>query len=104
MSDYIDRKKLLKKKKYSFQTEFGAFPRHDNFIKLSDIRSMPTVDTEKHAHWIPLHSDVGYATAKCSNCFDSKSENFICVDNESDFYPYCPFCGAKMDENKIKEK
>ena len=26
------------------------------------------------------------------------------VDNESDFYPYCPFCGCKMDKNKIKEK
>lgn len=65
---------------------------------------MPTVDTEKHAHWIVLYSDVGYATAKCSNCFDSKRENIICVDNESDFYPYCPFCGYKMDKNKIKEK
>ena len=104
MSDYIDRKKLLKKKQYSFQTQYGAFPRHDYFIKISDIRSMPTVDTEKHAHWIVLYSDVGYVTAKCSNCFDSKRKNIICVDNESDFYPYCPFCGCKMDKNKIKEK
>lgn len=40
MSDFIDRKKLLKKKQYSFQTEYGAFPRHDYFIKLSDIRVM----------------------------------------------------------------
>lgn len=99
MSDFIDRQKLLKKKQYSFQTENGAFPRHDYFIKVSDIRSMPTVDTQRHAHWIPLNSDVGYVTAKCSKC-----ENFICVDDESDFYPYCPYCSAKMDKNKIKEK
>lgn len=98
MSDFIDRQKLLKKKQYSFQTENGAFPRHDYFIKISDIRSMPTVDTVQHAHWIPLswiplNSDVGYATAKCSKC-----EEFICTNDESEFYPFCPFCGCKMDK------
>ena len=36
--DLIDRNKLLKKaKRYTFQTEFGAFTRHDTFIKIDDV-------------------------------------------------------------------
>ena len=98
MSDYIDRKKLLKKKQYSFQTQYGAFPRHDYFIKLSDIRSMPTVDTEKHAYWIDVTTeDDDEPLFKCSNCGNKGGQwNYNC--------DYCPDCGCKMDKNKIKEK
>lgn len=99
MSDYIDRKKLLKKKQYSFQTEYGAFPRHDYFIKLSDIRSMPTVDTEKHAHWIQIDSYGNFW--KCSNCGESNVGKTNYGPGKTNF---CSNCGAKMDKNKIKEK
>ncbi len=102
MSDFIDRQKLLKKKQYSLQTENGAFPRHDYFIKVSDIRNMPTVDTQQHAHWIVVGGDLGCLDCKCSAC-----ENTVCfydVNDESELYRYCPYCSAKMDENKIKEK
>ena len=99
MSDFIDRKKLLKKKKYSFQTEFGAFPRHDYFIKLSDIMDMPTADTERHAQRIKNEVSSGQDSWTCSECgrrARGKKENL----------PYC-HCGCKMDKKirqKIKEK
>lgn len=111
MSDFIDRKKLLKKKQYSFQTEYGAFPRHDYFIKVSDIRSMPTVDTEKHAHWIKhkpneeqmkAYHELGFGKA-----MDIKSTYWSCSNCNcwgTPVYKYCPNCGYKMDKNKIKEK
>lgn len=40
----IDADKLNKKKKYSFQTVFGAFPKYEWFIKADDLFSAPTVD------------------------------------------------------------
>ncbi|WP_294772026.1 hypothetical protein [uncultured Eubacterium sp.] len=90
MDDLIDRQKLLKKKQYSFQTEYGAFPRHDYFIKISDIRSMSAVDTERHAHWIKNEVSSGQESWTCSVCgrrARGKKENL----------PYC-HCGCKMDE------
>ena len=39
----IDADKLNKKKKYSFQTVFGAFPKSEWFIKADDLFSAPTI-------------------------------------------------------------
>lgn len=47
--DLIDRNKLNRKKKYCFQTERGAFPKSEYFIKADDLYSAPTIigaDTE----------------------------------------------------------
>lgn len=41
--DLIDRKKLNRKKKYCFQTERGAFPKSEWFIKADDLFSAPTI-------------------------------------------------------------
>lgn len=43
----IDVSKLKRKKKYLFQTEFGAFPKSEYFIKYEDLLSIPVVETEK---------------------------------------------------------
>jgi hypothetical protein len=40
----IDADKLNKKKKYLFQTESGAFPKSEWFIKADDLFSAPTVE------------------------------------------------------------
>lgn len=40
----IDADRLNKKKKYSFQTEFGCFPKSEWFLKVDDLFSAPTVD------------------------------------------------------------
>jgi hypothetical protein len=49
----IDADKLNRKKKYCFQTESGAFPKSEWFIKADDLFSAPTIieadkgDTER---------------------------------------------------------
>lgn len=40
----VDADKLNKKKKYLFQTESGAFPKSEYFIKADDLFSAPTVE------------------------------------------------------------
>lgn len=113
MSDLIDRQELLNNRPEYLNPQMEdeiQSARHQGWNDCNSyyydlIIKQAKVDIEQHAHWIPLHSDVRYVTAKCSKCFSSKSENFICVDDESDFYPYCPYCGAKMDgEVKKNEK
>lgn len=39
----IDADKLNKKKKYIFQTQGGAFPKSEWFIKLDDLFNAPTI-------------------------------------------------------------
>ncbi len=41
--DLIDRQKLNKKRKYCFQTQGGAFPKSEWFIKADDFFDAPTV-------------------------------------------------------------
>jgi hypothetical protein len=41
--DLIDRQKLNKKRKYCFQTQGGAFPKSEWFIKAEDLFDAPTV-------------------------------------------------------------
>lgn len=50
------------------------------------ILSLPTADTERHAHWIRIN-DV---FSQCSNC----KTNILSCDTNN----YCPHCGCKMDE------
>lgn len=39
----VDADKLNRKKKYCFQTESGAFPKSEWFIKADDLFSAPTI-------------------------------------------------------------
>ena len=41
---YIDANKLNKKKKYTFQTQGGCFPKSEWFIKADDLFAAPTED------------------------------------------------------------
>lgn len=41
--DLIDRDKLNKKKKYTFQTKGGAFPKSEWFFKMDDLYNADTV-------------------------------------------------------------
>ena len=60
-------------------------------------------DTEyvllKHGHWdnkiIDGRFDVPHTVARCSNC---KGKIWVYEENYVVKYPYCPMCGAKMDE------
>ncbi len=44
MARLIDADALNRKKKYSFQTVGGCFPKSEWFIKLDDLFNAPTVD------------------------------------------------------------
>ena len=82
MIDLIDRKLLLNSRVYS--TRSGK-PNYENIFKnlVNDILTAPTVDTERHAHWIE-NKEFG---VHCSNC--GRKEVIR--------YDYCR-CGCKMDE------
>ena len=47
MPRYIDADKLNKKKKYSFRTQEGCFPKSEWFIKADDLFAAPTEDVVK---------------------------------------------------------
>ena len=82
----IDADKLKKKRKYSFQTEFGAFPKHEVFVKLSDITDAPTIEAEPIIHGHRIRKN-GYIC--CSNCGTRLS---------AVKHKFCSNCGAKMNE------
>lgn len=93
---YIDANKLNKKKKYSFQTQGGCFPKSEWFIKADDFFAAPDEDVVevKHGEWIEVNQigknsrHIKYTTKQCSVCGywnGRKKTN------------YCPNCGAKMD-------
>lgn len=83
----IDADKLNRKKKYSFQTKFGCFPKDEWFIKLDNLFNAPTIDpvhaanacyckeciysTQKHipyddAYYCKLHRDLMPLNGFCS--------------------------------------
>ena len=60
--------------------------------------NFPTVDPVRHGHWLPLEAD-GYADDnpvydlwECSECGEEHEGE------EHTLTPYCPWCGAKMNE------
>lgn len=92
MADLIDRERLLNSRVYS--TRSGKTNYEKMFKNLvNDILTAPTVDTERHAHWIVVGGDLGYVDCKCSACGYTD-----CFDDESELYNYCPECGKKMNE------
>ena len=59
-----------------------------------EINNMPTLDVKpvKHAHWV--ESEEGYFN--CSNCHNDAMIELY--ENSQKLTPFCPNCGAKMDE------
>lgn len=50
----------------------------------------------KHGKWISTGNALGYTEYHCSEC-----NNYVFLDsNDSDLYPYCPYCGAKMKQER----
>lgn len=68
------------------------------------INNAPTVDPIKHGHWENKQIgedispyDAPYTIARCSVC---RGKVFVFAEHYIVNYPYCPLCGAKMDEVK----
>nr|DAP99671.1 MAG TPA: DNA-directed RNA polymerase [Caudoviricetes sp.] len=64
-------------------------------VTLQDFDNQITEDVQevKHGKWEYDSGDVGYANYLCSEC-----KNFLTFYEDIDLYPYCPYCGAKMDK------
>ena len=115
MSDYISRDKLKKKKKYSFQTVFGAFPKSEWFYKYEDVESIPSADVRENVHgeWIEKAEDYYKAINKYGGGVDENTNyftddiacpkclsKFSTIDNETERFNFCPNCGADMRGGK----
>lgn len=81
----------LKEKLKNLLNDFDKAPTKKYVVRillsmLGDETQTPTLDYEPvvHAHW----SDANGKWKKCSNCFRSNQY----------YSKYCPWCGAKMDE------
>ena len=62
------------------------------------IDAQPTIDVAPvvHAHWIVKgDDDMDNEMYHCSKCGE---EQFFDNYYEQEKFPYCPMCGAKMDE------
>ena len=63
------------------------------------VDNEPTVDTERHGHWMP-HITGETAWRVCSACGTGERVTFydyFCNETTIERF-YCPNCGAKMDE------
>lgn len=77
----------------------------DKTIDANDIARFPWADVREnvHAHW-EYWSYLGfdayrYWFRRCSNCFWERED-----DNEEKDTPFCPNCGAVMDERSENEE
>ena len=69
----------------------------DNYAQSTEdfleyIDNEPTVDAERHGHWII----TPYGHMTCSSC----EWLFEYYDGLEEEWNYCPHCGAKMDETE----
>ena len=85
-----------------FEYELGKQNQYDeDMLALIDV---PTVEAEpvRHGRWLKgnkgKHDGTLYWYRYCSECLYERHD-----DNEDKDTPYCPDCGAKMDEGKYDE-
>lgn len=66
------------------------------------ISNAPTVDPIKHGHWEnkQIGEDISPYDAPCTiaRCSVCRGKVFVFAEHYIVNYPYCPLCGAKMDE------
>ena len=64
-----------------------------------ETNNMPTLDVEPviHAHWITTHYEMGGVIKR--SIYVTCSE---CKGTSVDATPFCPNCGAQMDESEVK--
>lgn len=104
MDDLIDRQVLLlilkKNDEEYWNSKGGGYAVSQDII--DEIRFMPKVDTEPHAHWkedgIDPYDDCAFY--KCTNCNRLLIFSIDDLTPDEYGYRYCPFCGCKMEKNK----
>ena len=90
MDDYISRQWLMEcVNGIKFETE------KDENIIIHLVRDIaPSVQTERHGHWIESDTD-GFVCSICQNGYRNQPTLM-----GEPMFEYCPVCGARMDEVK----
>lgn len=82
---------IIPRFKYNrIEQECKNFKDRSRFVELS------------HAEWVEDEDMYGDPIYRCSNC----NEHFVLEEGTptDNCYSYCPNCGAKMDEQALKER
>ena len=71
---------------------------YDSDHVLASIENAPTIEAEpiRHGHWMSYEFATDYRWRKCSVC--GTADEYINILGLEAIRRYCPFCGAKMDE------
>lgn len=89
MPRYIDANKL--KTRIAPESDF-----RNTLSEWIDLQETEDVAPAIHAHW--FESYWGGIGAECSNCGDVVSACDMDYQDVIHDFEYCPYCGAKMDE------
>jgi DNA-directed RNA polymerase subunit RPC12/RpoP len=99
MPEYIDKETVLQDMAERYDCYNPEIEADRNIRKglifarmIIDKQSTADVQEIKHGKWEYDSGDVGYTNYLCSEC-----KNFLTFYEEIDLYPYCPYCGAKME-------
>lgn len=94
MKRYIDADRFIEYLGFE-NTEEERDENVGEIVTLQDFDNQIVEDVQevKHGKWEYDSGDVGYTSYLCSEC-----KNFLTFYEDIDLYPYCPYCGTKMDK------
>lgn len=75
---------------------------NNEFEHCANFRDRSRFVELSHAEWVEDEDMYGDPIYRCSNC----NEHFVLEEGTptDNCYSYCPNCGAKMDEQALKER
>ena len=106
MSRLIDADALIQMMRYATtDSDIGVFPIKIGFYAIVKvINAQPTIEPRKKGKWIFCENETGEGsnTYKCSAC--GEIQMIIDGTPKENGWAYCPHCGAKMDEEDIRDE
>lgn len=82
-----------------------ALPKYTGYALSADevamaVENAPTIDPVRHGRWIIENDDdIGWEKVTCSECGEDITSIAPVVHGHCTF-DYCPYCGAKMEEEE----
>jgi len=101
MMDLIDRQKLLveaRKLNSAITGRDKPFPVAEAFMEV--INRQPTIEPRKNGKWLPDNNSVYEMRFVCSECKESQVVPTIGFTKYKPIWDFCPYCGARMEENE----
>lgn len=78
------------------ETNGNADKAYEKAIEITETMDDADVAPVVHGHWIEELGDV--ISCRCSRC----DHSYNLYEDDINGYPYCAWCGAKMDESEGK--